>query len=164
MEDISLHLLDVAQNALAAGASRVEIRIFEEPKEDVMKIEIKDNGCGMDERAVKLALDPFYTTKPGKRVGLGLPLLAQAAREAGGGIEIQTAPGKGTAVIATFQQSHPDLKPLGDMLETMATLACAHPHVEFVFEHRKDDVVACRWDNIKSINPTRTSEKSESHH
>jgi len=156
MEDFSLHLLDVAQNALTAGASRIEIRIFEEPKEDIMRIEIKDNGCGMDERAVKLALDPFYTTKPNKRVGLGLPLLAQAAREAGGDIEIQTAPGEGTAINATFQLGHPDLKPLGDMLETMATLACAHPQVEFVFEHREDDVVSCRWDNSKSINPTRT--------
>ncbi len=164
MEDFSLHVLDVAENALAAGAGRIEIRIFEEPKEDIMRIEIKDNGCGMDERAVKLALDPFYTTKPNKRVGLGLPLLAQAAREAGGGIEIQTAPGEGTAINATFQLSHPDLKPLGDMLETMATLACAHPQVEFVFEHRKDDVVVCRWDNSKFINPTRTSEKSELHH
>ncbi len=156
MEDISLHLLDVVENALTARASRVEIRIFEETKEDVMKIEIKDNGCGMDERTVKRALDPFYTTKHHKRVGLGLPLFAQAAREAGGDIEIQTAPGKGTAVIAKFQQSHPDLKPLGDMLETIATLACAHPHVKFIFEHRKDDVVAYRWDNSKSMNPTRT--------
>ncbi len=164
MEDFSLHVLDVAENALAAGAGRIEIRIFEEPKEDIMRIEIKDNGCGMDERAVKLALDPFYTTKPNKRVGLGLPLLAQAAREAGGDIEIQTAPGEGTAVIATFQLGHPDLKPLGDMLETMATLACAHPQVEFVFEHRKDNAIVCRWDNSKSINPTRTSEKSELHH
>ena len=164
MEDISLHLLDVAENALLAGADRIEIRIFEQSKEDIMRIEIKDNGCGMDEQTLERALDPFYTTKTGKRVGLGLPLFAQAAREAGGDIKIQTAPGEGTAINATFQLSHPDLKPLGDMLETMATLACAHPHVEFIFEHRKDDVVACRWDNSKSINPTRTSEKSELHH
>ncbi len=156
MEDISLHLLDVAENALLAGADRIEIRIFERSKEDIMRIEIKDNGCGMDEQTLERALDPFYTTKTGKRVGLGLPLFAQAAREAGGDIKIQTAPGKGTAINATFQLSHPDLKPLGDMLETMVTLACAHPQVEFVFEHRKDDVVACRWDNSKSINPTRT--------
>ena len=155
MEDFSLHVLDVAQNALAAGASRIEIRIFEEHKENIMGIEIKDNGCGMDERAVKMALDPFYTTKPNKRVGLGLPLLAQAAREAEGNIEIKTALGKGTAVRATFQLSHPDLKPLGDMLETMATLTCAHPQVEFVFEHRKDNTIVCRWNNSKSINPTR---------
>ncbi len=164
MEDFSLHVLDVAQNALAAGASRIEIRIYEEHKENIMGIEIKDNGCGMDERAVKMALDPFYTTKPNKRVGLGLPLLAQAAREAEGNIEIKTSPGNGTAVRATFQLSHPDLKPLGDMLETMATLTCAHPQVEFVFEHRKDNAIVCRWNNSKSINPTRTSEKSELHH
>lgn len=150
MEDFSLHMLDVAENALVAGAGCIEIGIFERPEEDIMMIEIKDNGCGMDERAVERALDPFYTTKPGKRVGLGIPLLAQAAREAGGDIEIQTAPGKGTTIRATFQLSHPDLKPLGDMLETMATLACAHPQVEFVFEHRKGDEVVCRWTNNES--------------
>ncbi len=156
MEDISLHLLDVAENALVAGADRIEIRIFEERKKDIMKIEIKDNGCGMDEQTVNRALDPFYTTKPDKRVGLGLPLLAQAAREAGGDIEIQTAPGKGTMVRAMFQLSHPDLKPLGDVLETMATLACAHPQVQFIFEHRQDDEIICRWNNTESTNPTRT--------
>ena len=155
MEDISLHLLDVAENALAAGADRVEIRIFEERKEDVMRIEIKDNGCGMDEQMVKRALDPFYTTKPSKRVGLGLALFAQAAREAGGNIEIQTVPGKGTIVRTTFQLSHPDLKPLGDVLETMVTLACARPQAQFVFEHRQDNTVVCQW-NSESAKPTRT--------
>jgi signal transduction histidine kinase len=150
MEDISLHILDVAENALSAGADRIEIRIFEGRKKDVMRIEIKDNGCGMDERTLKQALDPFYTTKSGKRVGLGLPLFAQAAREAGGGIEIQTASGKGTHVCATFQLSHPDLKPMGDVLATMAILACAHPQVRFVFEHRQDDVVVCQW-NSESV-------------
>lgn len=147
MEDISLHLLDVAENALAAGADCIEIRIFEEQKEDVMRIEIKDNGCGMDEQMVKRVLDPFYTTKPDKRVGLGLALFAQAAKEAGGNMEIKTSPGKGTMIRATFQHSHPDLKPMGDMLETMATLACAHPQVQFVFEHRQNDALVYRWDS-----------------
>jgi DNA mismatch repair ATPase MutL len=155
MEDFSLHLLDVAENALVAGADRVEIGIFEQPENDIMTIKIKDNGCGMDEQAVELALDPFYTTKPGKRVGLGIPLLAQAAREAGGNLEIHTAPGEGTAIRATFQLSHPDLKPLGDVLETMATLACAHPQVEFVLEHRKSGAVVCRWTNNKPTKSTR---------
>ena len=159
MEDFSLHLLDVAENALAAGAGRVEIRIFEERKEDMMRIEIQDNGCGMDQQAVKRALDPFYTTKPNKRVGLGLPLLAQAAKEAGGDMEIQTAPGKGTLVRATFQLSHPDLKPLGDMLETMATLVCAHPQVEFVFERWEDGSVVYQWSNNESENPIRTDRR-----
>jgi signal transduction histidine kinase len=155
MEDISLHLLDVAENALVAGADCIEIRIFEERKEDVMKIEIKDNGCGMDEQTLKRALDPFYTTKPDKRIGLGLPLLAQAAREAGGDIEIRTSPGKGTTVRTMFQLSHPDLKPLGDVLETMATLTCAHPQVRFVFEHWQDGAIVCQWNNSKPTKPAR---------
>ncbi|MFQ6036058.1 MAG: ATP-binding protein [Sedimentisphaerales bacterium] len=149
MEDISLHLLDVAENALVAGADHIAIRIFEQRKEDVMIIEIEDNGCGMDEQTTKQALDPFYSTKPAKRVGLGLPLLAQAAKEAGGDIEIQTAPGKGTTVRTMFRLSHPDLKPLGDVLETMATLACAHPQVCFVFEHWQDGLAICQWNSNK---------------
>jgi K+-sensing histidine kinase KdpD len=156
MEDLSLHVLDVAENALDAGADRIEIRVLEEPKDDIMRIEIKDNGYGMDEQTVERALDPFYTTKSGKRVGLGLPLLAQAAREAGGNMEIQTAPGEGTMVSATFRLSNPDLKPLGDMLETMATLACGHPKIQFVFEHWRDGVIVYRWNNS---NPTKSTRK-----
>jgi signal transduction histidine kinase len=151
MEDLSLHLLDVAENALGAGADHIEIRILEQSEDDVMKIEVEDNGCGMDEQTLERALDPFYTTKPGKRVGLGLPLFAQAAKEAGGNIEIQTSPGKSTKVCATFRLSHPDIKPLGDVLETMATLACAHPKAKLVFEHRQDSVVISRWDNRKAV-------------
>ena len=155
MEDFSLHLLDVAENALAAGAGRIEISIFEQSKKDLMTIKIKDNGCGMDEQTVKRALDPFYTTKPDKRVGLGLPMLAQAAREAEGNMKIQTAPGKGTTVLASFKLSHPDFKPLGDMMATMATLSCAHPRVHFIFEHRQDGAVVCCWDS-KSAKTTGT--------
>ena len=145
MEDLSLHVLDVTENALSAGASRIDVRIVEMTQEDLMELEIEDNGCGMDEQAAKRSLDPFCTTKPDKRVGLGLPLLSQAAEEAGGRMEIRTAPGEGTVVCATFQLSHPDLKPLGDMLRSVALLACAHPHVQFTFEHRRDGVVIASW-------------------
>ncbi len=150
MEDISLHILDVAENALNAGANRIEIYIVEDSKEGLMRIEIKDDGCGMDEQMVSQVLDPFYTTKAGKRVGLGIPLLAQAAKEAGGNMEIQSSPGKGTVIRATFQLDHPDLKPLGDMLETMAVLVGAHRQVQFVFDHRRDDVVICQWNNMSA--------------
>jgi K+-sensing histidine kinase KdpD len=155
MEDISLHILDVAENALAAGADHIEIRIFEESKEGLLKIEIKDNGSGMDEQMVNQVLDPFYTTKDGKRVGLGLPLLAQAAKEAGGDIEINSTPNEGTLIRARFQLGHPDLKPLGEMFETMATLAYAHPQVQFIFEHKRDGVVVYRWNSNIHTNSTR---------
>ncbi len=156
MEDISLHLLDVAENGLAAGADRIEIRIVEETRKDLMTLEIEDNGSGMDQQALNGALDPFYTTKPGKRVGLGLPLLAQAAREAGGDIGIQTVRGQGTAVSATFQLSHPDLKPLGDVLATIATLACGHPDRQIVYEHRRDGTSVYRWDSSEPTKQART--------
>ncbi len=156
MEDFSLHLLDVAENSLIAGADRIEIRIVEETEKDLMTIEIKDDGCGMDQQALKEALDPFYTTKPNKRVGLGLPLLAQAAREAAGEIDIQTAPDQGTLIRATFQLSHPDLKPLGDLLETMATLAYGHPNIQFAFEHQRDGTSVCCWDSIEPTKQART--------
>ncbi len=152
MEDLSLHILDVAENALNAGANRIEIRIVEESEKDLMKIEINDNGCGMDEQMVSQVLDPFYTTKAGKRVGLGLPLLAQAAKEAGGNMEIQSCPEKGTKICATFQLSNPDLKPIGDMFETLATLTCGHPGVEFIFEHWQNEAIFCQWNNSISAN------------
>jgi light-regulated signal transduction histidine kinase (bacteriophytochrome) len=156
VEDISLHLVDVAENGLAAGADHIELRIVEETGKDLMTIEIKDNGAGMDQQALKRALDPFYTTKPNKRVGLGLPLLNQAAREAAGGIDIQTAPGQGTLIRATFQLSHPDLKPFGDVLETLATLAYGHPNIRFSFVHLRDGTSICRWNSIESTKQTRT--------
>jgi len=156
VEDISLHLLDIAENGLAAGADRIEIRIVEETEKDLMTIEVKDNGSGMDQQALNGALDPFYTTKPNKRVGLGLPLLDQAAREAAGSIDVQTAPGQGTLIRATFQLSHPDLKPLGDVLATIATLACGHPDRQIIYEHRRDGTSVYRWDSSEPTKQART--------
>jgi K+-sensing histidine kinase KdpD len=149
-----LHLLDVAENALAAGAGRIAVRLVEEAREDVLRIEIEDDGQGMEEQAVRKVLDPFYTSKPGKRVGLGLPLFAQAAGEAGGEVDILSEPGKGTTVRATFKLSHVDLKPLGDVHQTLAELACAHPGVEFAFEHSRDGTVVARWCSATVQSPT----------
>ena len=84
MEDLSLHILDIAENSIAAGASKVRIKIIEDVKKNLLLIEIKDNGKGMDENTIKMAQDPFFTTKYNKRVGLGIPFLAQSAREAMG--------------------------------------------------------------------------------
>jgi nitrogen-specific signal transduction histidine kinase len=93
----------------------------------------------MNDEARKRSVDPFYTTKRGKRVGLGLPLLAQAAEEAGGELEVQSAPGKGTKVIATLGLSHIDRKPLGNIDETLQCLRATHPEVCFRFESVETD-------------------------
>ena len=138
MEDLSLHILDVAENSISSLAKRIEIRIDEDPENDVLTIEIKDDGRGMDEQMLRKALDPFFTTRTTRRVGLGLPMLAQAARETEGKIELDSRPGRGTTVKATFSYSHPDRKPMGDILETIRTLAMGHPEIDFLYEHKKN--------------------------
>jgi len=133
MEEISLHILDVAENSIRAGARNVEIRIEEDVEKDRLAVIVRDDGAGMDEATRQRALDPFFTTKEKKRVGLGLPLLADAARRAGGGITVRSKPAGGTEIVATFQRSHVDRQPLGDMAKTVEMLAVGNPEVEFVF-------------------------------
>lgn len=125
MEDLSLHILDICENAITAGASLLRITINENTEENTMFLKIQDNGCGLDAEAREKALDPFYTTKASKRVGLGLPMLAQAAREAGGDLNLRSNDGKGTVVLARFVLDHIDRKPLGNIAETLVTLITA---------------------------------------
>jgi len=143
MEDLSLHILDVAENSITAGANTIQIRIIEDTKNNLLCIEIVDNGKGMDEDTIKMAYDPFFTTKFTRRVGLGIPLLAQAARESMGDISIISKKGEGTAITANFQYNHIDRKPLGNITETLIVLITANPEIDFVFEHRKDGHTYC---------------------
>lgn len=140
MEDLSLHILDIAENSIAAGAKKIEIKIMEERKKDLLTIEITDDGKGMDEKALKNVLDPFFTTRNTRRVGLGLPLLAQSAEESGGSIEIESRPGQKTTVKATFGYSHIDRKPLGDVYESLKVLIAANPDIDFIFEYQEEGV------------------------
>jgi len=136
MEDLSLHILDIAENSISGSAKTIEIRIDEDRTKDLLTIEIKDDGKGMDGQTLQKALDPFFTTRTTRRVGLGLPLLAQSARESGGEIELHSEPGRGTIVKATFVHSHVDRRPMGDIDETIRTLVAGHPEIEFLYEHK----------------------------
>ena len=137
MKEIALHILDIAENAIDAGSTRISFEVTEDTGRDLLIVQIQDNGRGMDRETLDKALDPFYTEKPGRRFGLGLPLFAQAAREAGGTITVESIPGEGTAVKATFKLSHPDRKPLGDVPGTIELLRASHPTMEFTLEHRR---------------------------
>ena len=145
MEDLSLHILDIVENSIRALAKKVKIRIDESVEKDWVAVEIEDNGQGMDKETVKKAVDPFFTTKTTHRVGLGLPLLEQAAEETGGKLQITSEVGKRTRIRATFRYSHPDRKPLGNIGETLLSLAVGHPEVDFVYEHKRGKTVY-RWD------------------
>jgi len=130
--ELSMHILDIVENSISAGADVVTILIEENRKENIFTVEIKDNGEGMDELKQKKAVDPFFTTKE-KKVGLGLPLLVEAARRTQGNVQISTLPGQGTSIKATFGLTHLDRQPLGDIIETMVVLIVGHPNVEFSY-------------------------------
>ncbi len=166
MEDLSLHVLDIAENAVAAGAKRVDIRIVEDEKRDLLIIEVQDDGRGMDEQEMKRAMDPFFTTKQRKRIGLGLSLLSQAARECDGHLDVKSQAGKGTLIKATFKRSHIDRKPLGDMPQTLSALIAGHPGVRFTYSYRKGETehsldTAEMWTDAfwETINPENKRDK-----
>ncbi len=146
MEEIALHILDVAENSIAASASLIEVRVVEDEAADMMTVEMADDGKGMTAEMLESVRDPFFTTKLGRRTGLGVPMFAQAAREAGGSFTIESAPGTGTRMVATFRLGHPDRMPLGGPRETMAVLAGAHPEVDFVCEHVRNGDLLYRRD------------------
>lgn len=133
-----MHILDIAENSIEACAKTIEIRLEENSSKDLLTLEIADDGQGMDEATLHSALDPFFTTKKTRRVGFGLSLLAEAARAANGRFKIQSEPGKGATVRASFQLSHIDRQPLGDIPQTLATLIAGHPEVDIVYVHVVD--------------------------
>jgi signal transduction histidine kinase len=131
VEDLSLHIMDLVDNSIAARASRVHVAIREDRKNERLHILIEDDGEGMDPQTLESAQDPFFSTKNGKPFGLGLSLFAQAARESGGHMEVESRPQGGTRIRAEFDLGHPDRKPLGDVEKTMILLQASHPEIEF---------------------------------
>jgi len=135
MEDLSLHILDIVQNSTRSEAKLIEISVVEDVEHVMLTLEIRDDGTGMEPEQCVRAADPFFTTKAGRRIGLGLALLAQATREADGEFEVSSHPHAGTTVRATFRYSHPDRKPLGDISASLQALVAGHPEVDFIYEH-----------------------------
>lgn len=129
MHELSLHLLDLIENSIRAGATIVSIAVDEQPDEDRLTLRIEDNGPGLPPEAER-ALDPFYTTKRGKRTGLGLSLLRQTAELAEGSLALGLSPLGGLAVEATMRSGHIDRPPLGDLASTVSSVVCANAGVE----------------------------------
>ena len=136
MKDLSLHILDISENSILAGATLIEVTIREDTKKNLLRITIKDNGRGMNSEETTRVQDPFFTTKTEKVVGLGIPLLAQAAREAGGRLNIHSQKGRGTTVRVDFVHDHIDRKPLGNLVETILVLITGQGiTVDLVYKH-----------------------------
>ena len=134
-----MNILDVAQNSVAAGASLVEITVEERPREDLLRIVIADNGRGMTPDQVRRVTDPFYTTRTTRKVGLGIPFFKMAAELSGGGLVIESRPGEGTRVEATFGLGSIDRMPLGNINEPVAALIQGSPQLDFLYTRRLED-------------------------
>lgn len=138
MPELSLNILDVAKNSVTAGATLIVISVKANTAADRLTITITDNGCGMDEQTVQRVIDPFYTTRTTRKVGLGVPFFKLAAELTGGSFQIESTPGEGTAVTAVFGLRHIDRMPIGDLAESFCTLLQPNPEVDFVLEYAVD--------------------------
>ena len=135
MNDLSLHIIDIIQNSLSAGATHIDVTVDENPAADRLTIRIGDNGRGMTAEQVARLDDPFYTTRTTRRIGMGIPLFRQTAEQSDGGLTVESAPGQGTAVTATFRYSHLDRPPLGDLAGSFVLMAAANPETEFTLKY-----------------------------
>ena len=134
MKEIALHLLDIVQNSVKAGASRVGVS-FSLDGDGVLAMTVSDDGCGMSPDFLARVSSPFVTTRTTRKVGLGIPLLMQNAMQSGGRVDIRSEVGKGTVLTAYFHTSSIDCLPLGDLASTMATIIMGSPDKpEFSFE------------------------------
>lgn len=143
MKELSLNILDVAENSVKAGAALTQILLTEEG--NTLTLEIVDNGCGMDEDVVRSVVDPFYTTRTTRKVGMGIPLLKLACEQTGGSLTITSTTEEadpvhhGTHVTASFFTDHIDFTPLGDVSATVLTLIQGHPEKDFKFLHKRGE-------------------------
>ena len=136
MRELALHILDIAENSISAGATEIKIYINEDLKDDKLIIHIKDNGKGMDPETLAIVTDPFVTSRTTRKVGLGIPFFKAAAEACEGKLTIQSKPNVGTKVAVQFKHSHIDRMPLGDLTGTLLTLIIGSPEINWIFDYR----------------------------
>lgn len=138
MTDLSMHILDIAENSINAGAKNIGIYINENEKNNLLTIEITDDGKGMTAEEAGAIQNPYVTSRTTRKVGLGIPLLKESAEIAGGKIEIESGKGKGTKVKAYFEYNHIDRRPLGNMAETIISIILLSEDTEIDYRHAKN--------------------------
>lgn len=138
MKEISLHILDVVENGITAGANLITLVVNEAPRRNLLSIVISDNGRGLSIEQGAKVTDPFYTTRTTRRVGMGLSLLKAAAERCQGSFSFSSEEGKGSRVFGSFLYGHIDRAPLGDMAMTLSVLMAGYPGVDFFYRHLYD--------------------------
>jgi len=138
MLELSLNILDIAQNSVKAGAKLIAVAVEVNTASDTLTVLINDDGCGMTHEQLEKVTDPFFTTRDTRSVGLGVPFFKDAAESTGGSFNIASAPGAGTKVSAVFGLSHIDRVPLGDMNATVEMLVFYNTHIDFLYRYKVD--------------------------
>jgi len=141
LKELSLHILDIAENGVSADATKIVISVFEDINNDRLRISVTDNGIGMSAELIQKVKDPFTTSRTTRKVGLGIPFLESAAELCDGFLEIESTLGSGTKLVAEFKRSHIDRMPLGDLPGTFLNLLVSCPQVNWVFIYRVNDQV-----------------------
>jgi anti-sigma regulatory factor (Ser/Thr protein kinase) len=138
MDELASHIMDIVANSLSAQAKNINVFIEADQERSRLTLRVKDDGVGMDEEMAEKVQSPFFSTKTGRKVGLGIPLLKGTAETTGGAFSLTSQPGKGTEIEATFDTRHPDLPPLGNLKDTILVLTVGNPEVDFTFTYRWD--------------------------
>jgi len=139
MNELSLNILDIAQNSIAAEAALVEVDVEEDSSSDRIIIRVKDNGKGMSEDFLKEVEDPFITTRTTRKIGLGISFLKEAAEMTGGSISLESELGAGTTITAIFVKSHIDRQPIGNLTETIIILVTLNTGIDFIIRYKVDE-------------------------
>lgn len=139
MRELSLNVLDIAQNSISANSSLVEIDVLESTEQHGLTLCVADNGKGMTKEQLSSVRDPFFTTRTTRKVGLGVPLFKMAAEMTGGSFSIESEVGKGTKVKAFFKTDSIDFTPLGDITSTVVLLITMNTDIDFVYRFQKDE-------------------------
>ena len=132
-----MHIMDILQNSTRAKANNITLEVLENHDADTLTLIFKDDGCGMSAETVKKVVNPFFTTRTTRKVGLGLPLLKQNSEMTGGSMKIESELGVGTTVTAVFGLTHLDRPSMGDLAGTMVLTIAAHPEIHFVFHFQR---------------------------
>lgn len=138
MTELSLNVLDIVQNSIKAKASLVTVAVEKQTDSRTLSISVEDDGCGMTEEQLAHVVDPFFTTRTTRKVGLGVPFFKMSAELTGGSFSIASEVGKGTRLRAEYHYDHIDMMPLGDMAATMVSLVSVNPDVDFVYSFSCD--------------------------
>jgi hypothetical protein len=133
-----MHIMDILQNSIRAGASSVQLDIVEDTNEQTLSVTLTDNGKGMSEEMAARATDPFFTTRTTRPVGLGLSLLKQNAERTGGRFSLESREGQGTRVCAGFRTCHPDRLVFGDVPGVVMLVTSSNPGIRVDYSHDRN--------------------------